>query len=656
MKKLSMKIYLGFTCNCLLLTLLLFVFEEPRCIAEDTSRTNTPASAVKPPATSTSPADQVATTPSSITNSPVPVFSVSYWSSNWPSPLDPPRTILPFDRLTNVVINGDQVTANILLKTTTNGMLIPYDKIDQDSKNTNSSAQTILDDYRKFLNMSLINAIVLQVKNKDTGQEVSNLVISITQDGQPKLAETNGNVLVLTAKLTGNTTQFPTNGYAVEVHSVFSDAVDNYARAMAIWSTNEINFLLANKASALTNTGAYQLYKGELILQNSSYADTFSYGYSYASLSKMIPEVLADVTNSTDPMVTQNAWVANVKKKLAETNAFAYFLTTNSLNCLSQSLAGCPTNLDTNDLVLKLQLVALLKCQQYFGHQASKAPYGIKSASDELKEAVQAFVPFSSSFTGEIIRFTNIVSGVDVMTESDAADNFGPGVADNFIVVSVNFQNTTTNSLLIYGDGVKCEVSYNGYTYEDPRSHRFLEKHVEADIRAITNGNPNIKKWENTGWGSYSGTYQICEGTMEVKPFELSLLTGSFDIRQFRTSKQRAYRFMNTAGNIASSLIPFVNSQNYANITGIITGTGVPQIEKFFGDMTDTQRQNFLLESMPQYLELKVGQSVNKYVYFPLHGKDGIVPNQVVYIDNNIDIYTNFTLSAAIVLDAKGSQ
>jgi hypothetical protein len=134
----------------------------------------------------------------------------------------------------------------------------------------------------------------------------------------------------------------------------------------------------------------------------------------------------------------------------------------------------------------------------------------------------------------------------------------------------------------------------------------------------------------------------------------LTFLTSGFDIRQFYTTKAWIFRAFDTTANIASGVIPFVNMANYANYAGIYSGLAVPSVKKLFGDMTDIQRQIFLQESMPQYLELKVGQSVSKLVYLPRFGSEKIAENRVVFI-SELGNEQNFHILAAMIKNIQTS-
>ena len=97
---------------------------------------------------------------------------------------------------------------------------------------------------------------------------------------------------------------------------------------------------------------------------------------------------------------------------------------------------------------------------------------------------------------------------------------------------------------------------------------------------------------------------------------QLSLVSGAWDLRNFNTTQSRCYRFLDTLANVGSSVVPIVNNNNYRDVASIFAGVADPSIKKYFGDMTDSQQQIFLRESMPELLELKVGEEASKLVYF----------------------------------------
>jgi len=74
-----------------------------------------------------------------------------------------------------------------------------------------------------------------------------------------------------------------------------------------------------------------------------------------------------------------------------------------------------------------------------------------------------------------------------------------------------------------------------------------------------------------------------------------------------------------------------------------------------FGDATVVQKQAFLLESMPQYVELEVGQSISKLVYFPRMATTRWWKDRVMFI-SEFGKEHEMSVKAAILIKPKGEE
>ncbi len=262
------------------------------------------------------------------------------------------------------------------------------------------------------------------------------------------------------------------------------------------------------------------------------------------------------------------------------------------------------------------------------------------TASSEVKE-----VEFTS-FKGRIIGFTNFVESIEQLTTKDAAHDLGRGIADNFIAVWVKFNNQSTNDLLLYGDRVEFGCTTEVVTPVDSSGYRLLIGKTPDTVfdRVGTATNKLATRWT----GKIVGVAEPVSQPMKFTPIPLSYLIAGFDKRVFDTTKARVFRGLDTAASIATGVIPFVGTKTYADYTGIFTGIGLPSAKKLIGDMTDIQRNTFLQHSLPQYMELKRGQTVAKLVYLPRFGADKIQTGKVVFI-RNLGDKQSFKIHAAMI-------
>jgi hypothetical protein len=204
---------------------------------------------------------------------------------------------------------------------------------------------------------------------------------------------------------------------------------------------------------------------------------------------------------------------------------------------------------------------------------------------------------------------------------------------------------------LLYGDKISVPCTYLECTYNSIPDHDKLLNHAPNDgawgfhittnavvstvltnwvvCNVITNQLYNNVSggfaWERRSWclaKHYGGIATVVSNGCIRIPYWKSLLDAGYDKREFDTTKARVLRTMDVVANSLTAVIPFVNSATYANSAGIFSGIAQPGVRKLWGDASSIQRHTFDTESMPQYLPLKIGESVTKLIYLPRFGWD----------------------------------
>ena len=181
------------------------------------------------------------------------------------------------------------------------------------------------------------------------------------------------------------------------------------------------------------------------------------------------------------------------------------------------------------------------------------------------------------------------------------------------------------------------------------QSAEFVEREIQRLAEKLGSPKTNqLGQWTTLHGSKPCGEVFDTKELFQFTPIPLTFLIGGFDSREFATSKAKTFRILDLVANSASAAIPFVNIKAYADYTGIYSGIALPLIKKCVGDMTEIQRQSFLQESLPQYQELKVGQTVSKLVYLPRFGADKLKKDRVVFV-SEVGDKNNFHIAAAMI-------
>jgi hypothetical protein len=307
--------------------------------------------------------------------------------------------------------------------------------------------------------------------------------------------------------------------------------------------------------------------------------------------------------------------------------------------------------LKTNESRMSFVVNALM----YRGLQSFRYLSGNAEQEGEEKTGAKAkdFV-----FGGRIAGFTNFIANLEQLPYKQVVSNLGQGIANHFSVFRVTFLNDSTNSVLLYGEQIRFLCRARLYSYHSSASYfRLLEKVPEESftLTATATGGTWHSKLRNSPEGEITEQAE----PILLRPIPLNFMIRGYEDREFHTTKAAVYRTLDVAADITTALIPFGNAhswgKDYANGAGIFSGIFVPATKKLFGSATEVQKQTFLLESLPQYVELEVGQSLSKLIYFPRHGYDKLVQDRVLFI-SEFGKKQEMTIRAAILIKPKDEK
>ena len=446
----------------------------------------------------------------------------------------------------------------------------------------------------------------------------------------------------------------------LEVTTIYREQMNKYVQTNLLWMGQALKNLAASNLSlglpeaALANLPKLQEGSQNILaslanevrnLTNSSNADSL-----YNILTNLPNGNLYRANLKLTALTNRSAWGSNAASNSTNFNRFLVMET--NLYMLRDLADWRNTNqaVKTNDADLDTDIFTVLADRFYYFNYLEKA---VKSASGEILNPTESLAGADASFiwTGQIIGFGNFIESVQPMDYKDVQSTLGQGIANYFYVVSVIFLNTNANDVLLYGDKISVPCTYLECTYNSIPDHDKLLNHAPNDgawgfhittnavvstvltnwvvCNVITNQLYNNVSggfaWERRSWclaKHYGGIATVVSNGCIRIPYWKSLLDAGYDKREFDTTKARVLRTMDVVANSLTAVIPFVNSATYANSAGIFSGIAQPGVRKLWGDASSIQRHTFDTESMPQYLPLKIGESVTKLIYLPRFGWD----------------------------------
>jgi len=579
-----------------------------------------------------------------------------FWQKDWPARF----TVLPPLRLSEisspVATDGKVTFAVKFLTDSKTGLLKDFTDVP-----TNLPSLLALD-----------LATILEANILTTGSKTNFpiTILSVT----PNHITTGVTNYVVTGQYDPRISEQPAASYTLRVGTKLIDASRNFAQANALWSSNSIAALLVIEDASSQDLASFWATEQQLAQG----------GFKPSWVASLVAgEIRGEVTNAVDaPDSILKTLPAPIKSTYGDyytpylsidgngnseggvqdknvLNFLNGLVTSDNYHSLTNNLQSKDANTQAKAESTRRQLfwalASIFHQNLVIAERSSKDLTAKQSINDSTDDgSVSRALTFPSA--DQILGFTNFVDKIEQLPYKEVEMNLGQGIAHHFIVVSVKFQNTTTNDLLLYGDAINYDCKAKQYSWNSPKAFKYLLEHVADESFTIiqTNSTNSNLQWTTRHGSAPLGNIYENDGALSFRPIPLTFLTSGFDIRQFYTTKAWIFRAFDTTANIASGVIPFVNMANYANYAGIYSGLAVPSVKKLFGDMTDIQRQIFLQESMPQYLELKVGQSVSKLVYLPRFGSEKIAENRVVFI-SELGNEQNFHILAAMIKNIQTS-
>jgi len=592
-----------------------------------------------------------------------PPSPYDYWKTNWPDypELANIKDVLKLGSITNVILSNNGVLDCTVTFTSTGGLVRAFNPYRSGDLNY------YIANYTKLTTVNLtnyVNIIDLSV-NSGTGKQ-SLKSAQIRSFSPPYLSETTANyhleIQSDTTIATGNQTNI---SVSLKLATVFGEAYEAYCDASEKWCTNRLGRLQTVTNAAQLELDYYLGSMQPMTLQSGGLVNLLRLIRANLATSLSITN---DPELNADPIVT--AWR---NQNLISNVSTAYFVTgTNFMAALAaetspSSLTILQSNLSSTNEQTRLR-ANNLKQLLFWSLMDSSFCFSVipkrEYINDEPSDALVSLVLNSTNTAaeifagGSIIGFTNLVEEVEQLPPADVKADLGAGMADNFIVARVTFQNRTTNNLLLYGNSIIYSNLVSGYTWNDPASKKFLEEcKADEDIQINSDhtwtAKTGVLLTRNWLYGHcYEGRVVTSGDGFPSHPVQLSLVSGAWDLRNFNTTQSRCYRFLDTLANVGSSVVPIVNNNNYRDVASIFAGVADPSIKKYFGDMTDSQQQIFLRESMPELLELKVGEEASKLVYFSRYGVDKKEGDQVLFI-RQLGAAYKFSITAAIIVNSK---
>lgn len=265
-----------------------------------------------------------------------------------------------------------------------------------------------------------------------------------------------------------------------------------------------------------------------------------------------------------------------------------------------------------------------------------------KAQTDAARISTVTAVATANPSNEKIFGFTNVVSDVELLPTKEVGMNLGNGIRDHFYVVRVTFLNTNTSDVLIYGDRIIFKCDSTLYSWDSPSDHKRLVGSIpDRDLFIIpspeesgsTNSNAyRIGKWSSSKAGIAGGQVYKQYTNLNFNAYSMEFLIRGYDTREFHTKKATVFRSLGAVADTATGLIPFLSSQRYSDGAGIFSGIVLPGAKKLLGDASEIQKQTFLTHSMPQYLELKIGQTMSKLIYLPRYGQEVRIPGRIAFI------------------------
>ena len=248
------------------------------------------------------------------------------------------------------------------------------------------------------------------------------------------------------------------------------------------------------------------------------------------------------------------------------------------------------------------------------------------------------------SYSERILNYKSIEVDLYEVPEKRVDLELGEGIAKYFHVFRVIITNDSDKDLLIYGNtgAIASKTKFYYFDNNDADSKSFLrDSRIEdIDTKEIIK-TENQKKtvvgmeWEKDGIFSSRMSGKIIDGDKIFFPIDnRDTLINTFERAINDTAKYRFFKYLTVAGQVSGLFIPLASKgSDFPTGVGIFNAS-IPFVEEIFDKSDDVQKQHFLYHSLNKYEEMKVGESIDKYVYvnkYPLQalsqkvGKEGVL-------------------------------
>ncbi len=226
--------------------------------------------------------------------------------------------------------------------------------------------------------------------------------------------------------------------------------------------------------------------------------------------------------------------------------------------------------------------------------------------------------------TASKVTYTGLSAKLNVWSEKDASDEFGPLFSSYFYAADAVFVNRNSDSILVYGANLTAKIrfrvavddvtkSYCGQYGKNPSDPK--ERQQCISLIATDQELANRFNWKE-----------------DFRPMSFSDILAIFTYNQEADPRKHQVELFKSFGKILTGAAVFTSSIDVAKGISFLTGIVLPEYEKqALWDML-LHVKNLESRSLKEVEEVHGNGQLHKVVFFPKRAIVGILPELPVYI------------------------
>ena len=220
--------------------------------------------------------------------------------------------------------------------------------------------------------------------------------------------------------------------------------------------------------------------------------------------------------------------------------------------------------------------------------------------------------------------YTGLSAKLNVWSEKDTADEFGPLFSSYFYAADAVFVNRNSDSILVYGSDLTAKIRF-----------RVAVDDVTKSYCGQYNKNPSDSKERQECIAMIATDPKLTnrfDWKEDFRPMSFSDILAIFSYNQEADPRKRQVELFKSFGKILTGATVFTSSIDVTKGIGFLTGIVLPEYEKqALWDML-LHVKNLESRSLKEVEEVHGNGQLHKVVFFPKRAIVGVLPELPVYI------------------------